>query len=53
MIANARGGSWDNDHWFCRSSTRFRCEPGFTCDSLGFRVVLIDHLPQQETKDHD
>jgi formylglycine-generating enzyme required for sulfatase activity len=35
-----RGGSWLLVAVFCRSANRFRCDPSFRYDSLGFRVAL-------------
>ena len=33
------GGSWLNDPRSCRSASRYRSDPGYGYDSLGFRVV--------------
>ncbi|MCU0645135.1 MAG: formylglycine-generating enzyme family protein, partial [bacterium] len=35
-----RGGSWDSDEWFCRSSNRDRNYPGDGYGNVGFRVAL-------------
>ena len=35
-----RGGGWNSDSHFCRSSYRNGLEPGFRFDYLGFRVAL-------------
>jgi len=34
-----RGGCWDDDAWYCRSAYRGRDNPGYTNNSMGFRVV--------------
>ncbi|WP_347279989.1 SAV_2336 N-terminal domain-related protein [Leptolyngbya sp. FACHB-60] len=34
-----RGGSWDNEPWYCRSAYRDGDGPDFDDDPLGFRVV--------------
>ena len=35
-----RGGCWDDDPQYCRSSTRFRYVPGSRGNFIGFRVVV-------------
>ncbi|MBI4604138.1 MAG: SUMF1/EgtB/PvdO family nonheme iron enzyme [Planctomycetes bacterium] len=35
-----RGGSWDSDPRNCRSANRYRIEPGFRNDGIGFRLAL-------------
>jgi formylglycine-generating enzyme required for sulfatase activity len=37
----SRGGSWLYGPIFCRSALRFRYDPSYRFDSLGFRVVLV------------
>jgi formylglycine-generating enzyme required for sulfatase activity len=39
-----RGGSWNNIDFYCRSATRHLSSPGFTLNSIGFRVVLAPTL---------
>ena len=34
-----RGGSWDNDAWFVRSTYRLRLDPGFRNGNVGFRLA--------------
>ncbi|ULP73182.1 bifunctional serine/threonine-protein kinase/formylglycine-generating enzyme family protein [Nodularia sphaerocarpa] len=34
-----RGGSWDNDHDYCRSALRHDDNPDFALNDIGFRVV--------------
>ncbi|MFA6011332.1 MAG: SUMF1/EgtB/PvdO family nonheme iron enzyme [Desulfobacteraceae bacterium] len=37
----ARGGSWYNAAWLCRTSIRSGFVPGYRNNSLGFRLVLL------------
>ena len=37
-----RGGSWDDDAGYCRSSGRGRYNPGFRYYSMGFRLALSE-----------
>ena len=36
-----RGGSWQNDPWFCRSASRSRDKPEDKISDVGFRVVCF------------
>jgi formylglycine-generating enzyme required for sulfatase activity len=40
-----RGGGWRNDASLCRASSRFRYEPGFRNENLGFRLARTVSLP--------
>ena len=40
-----RGGSWNFSPRFCRSALRFRRQPGFANDDVGFRVVCLPQGP--------
>ncbi len=35
-----RGGSWDNDPWYCRCASRCHYEPDYSYFDWGFRVVV-------------
>jgi sulfatase modifying factor 1 len=35
-----RGGSWANDAWYLRVSSRFRLVPGNRYDGIGFRCAV-------------
>jgi formylglycine-generating enzyme required for sulfatase activity len=41
LVRVQRGGSWGNYAYFCRVSTRDRCNPFLSDYALGFRVVLF------------
>ncbi len=36
-----RGGSWYGNPWYCRSAFRFRDDPDFRDDLIGFRLVCF------------
>ena len=40
-----RGGGWFFTARYCRCAYRFRREPGFRHDSLGFRVAAVQVEP--------
>ena len=40
-----RGGSRNFTPWFCRSALRFRRQPDFANDDIGFRVVCLPQDP--------
>jgi formylglycine-generating enzyme required for sulfatase activity len=36
-----RGGSWDNDSWYCRCAIRYNYSSAWRYSDFGFRVVLV------------
>ncbi|MGD2183222.1 SUMF1/EgtB/PvdO family nonheme iron enzyme [Lusitaniella coriacea] len=36
-----RGGSWNDNPWYCRSANRGRYAPGYRYDVIGFRVACV------------
>jgi formylglycine-generating enzyme required for sulfatase activity len=47
-----RGGSWSGDAHVCRSANRFRAEPTFRSNLVGFRVaIVVEEKPRRRPED--
>jgi formylglycine-generating enzyme required for sulfatase activity len=41
LLKLLRGGSWDNNPWYCRSAFRVNNHPDFRDSIIGFRVCCL------------